>query len=100
MTCGACRGDHTLRAGGTMKKLVVAVLAIVVLALLALPEVYGRLTERQVKAFMADLDRGASSTKITSYERGWFRSHAVVDLALSEGYAGALAGPGAAAGGT
>lgn len=79
-----------------MKKTAVAVLAIVVLVLLALPQGFGRLTENQVKARVAGLDRGAWSVEITSYERGWFRSHAVLDVALNQSYAGGLTGPGSA----
>lgn len=76
-----------------MKKLTVAILAIVAVALLALPEVFGRLTEAQVKARVAAINSAAWSAEITSYERGWFRSHAVIDLGLNPAYAAALAGP-------
>ena len=76
-----------------MKKLAVAILAIVAVALLALPEVYGRLTEAQVRARVAAINSAAWSVEITSYERGWFRSHAVIDLGLSPLYAAAFAGP-------
>jgi len=82
-----------------MRKSAAAVLAIVVLALLALPEVYGLLTENQVKALVADRGRGAWTAEIKSYERGWFRSHAVIELALSNAYAGALGGPNSPLGG-
>ncbi|HZF31326.1 MAG TPA: DUF945 family protein [Gammaproteobacteria bacterium] len=76
-----------------MKKLAVAILAIVAVALLALPEVFGRLTEAQVKARVAVINNAAWSAEVTSYERGWFRSHAVIDLGLNPAYAAALAGP-------
>jgi uncharacterized protein YdgA (DUF945 family) len=83
-----------------MKKLVVAVLAIIAVALVALPEIYGRLTEAQVKARVASINGGLWSAEIKSYERSWFRSHAVIDLALSPAYAEqlALAGPDATLG--
>lgn len=83
-----------------MKKLAIAVLAIIAVALVALPEVYGRLTEAQVKTRVASINGGLWSAEIKSYERSWFRSHAVIDLSLSPAYAEqlALAGPNAAPG--
>jgi uncharacterized protein YdgA (DUF945 family) len=82
-----------------MRKSAVAVLAIVVLALLALPEIYGRLTENRIKALVADRGRGAWTAEIKSYERGWFRSRVVIELALSNAYVGALGGPSSPLGG-
>jgi uncharacterized protein YdgA (DUF945 family) len=74
-----------------MKKLWLVVAAIVVVALLVLPEVSGRLTEAQVKARVAAIDSGFWSAEVKSYERGWFHTQAVIDLALRPAYAEQLA---------
>jgi uncharacterized protein YdgA (DUF945 family) len=74
-----------------MKKLGLVVAAIVVLALLVVPEVSGRLTEAQVKARVAAIDNGFWSAEVKSYERGWFHTQAVIDLALRPAYAEQLA---------
>ena len=84
-----------------MKKPLIAALAIAAVALLAVPQILGRLTEKQIRARAADLDGGAWSLEIKSYDRGWFRSHAVIEVGLSPGYAAGLppsSSPGAAAG--
>jgi uncharacterized protein YdgA (DUF945 family) len=63
-----------------MKKAAIAV-ALLVLALLALPGITGWLTESAVRERVAAIDASpAASAAITSFDRGWFRSSARIEL--------------------
>jgi uncharacterized protein YdgA (DUF945 family) len=70
-----------------MKKLgIIAVLGIAIL-LLGLPPVLGSLTEMQVHRRVAAIDAGDTwSAEVQSFERGWFRSHATIELGLAPEY--------------
>jgi len=66
-----------------MKKVAIFAVAVALL-LLALPPVLGMLTESQVRARITALDTsGVLKASLRTYERGWFRSHARMSLALT-----------------
>jgi uncharacterized protein YdgA (DUF945 family) len=64
-----------------MSKLAVAAAALLVAALLALPSVVGSVTEARVRERVAAIDASPTATaEIKSFERGWFRSTARIEL--------------------
>ncbi|HEY9181793.1 MAG TPA: DUF945 family protein, partial [Gammaproteobacteria bacterium] len=65
-----------------MNKLAVAaVAALVLVVLLGLPAVVGAMTEARVNERVAAIDEsGTSAAQITSFDRGWFRSTARIEL--------------------
>lgn len=70
-----------------MNKLAYAAAAVVALLIVGLPPVVGRITEAQVRARVADLAQsGVWTAEVRSFERGWFRGRAKIDLGLSPDY--------------
>ena len=66
-----------------------------VLLLLAAPGLVGSITEARVRERVAAIDAGEALTaEVLSYERGWFASHARIELGLAPG---AMAGTAALA---
>lgn len=66
-----------------MNKVAIAAATVLALVLLALPRVVGSMTEARVRARVADIDDSSSAAaRVTSFERGWFRSHAKIELTL------------------
>ena len=64
-----------------MSKLVIAAVALLAIALLALPGAVGFMTEAQVAERVAAIDASPGvSAELRSFDRGWFRSSARVDL--------------------
>jgi uncharacterized protein YdgA (DUF945 family) len=75
-----------------MKKAAIAAV-LLVLALLALPGITGWLTESAVRQRVAAIDASpAVSATITSFDRGWFRSSAQIDLRFAPDNVPQLAG--------
>ena len=64
-----------------MSTLAVAAAALLVAALLALPSVVGSVTEARVRERVAAIDASPTATaEIKSFDRGWFRSTARIEL--------------------
>ena len=69
-----------------MKKVGVVVL-VVVLLVLALPAVLGAMTESKVRDRVAAVDsNNMLSAEVRSYERGWLKSRAIIDVTLDPAY--------------
>ena len=67
--------------GPPMNKLVIVAAAALAAVLLALPRVVGSMTETRVRARVAAIDASdTASAEVTSFERGWFRSSAKIEL--------------------
>lgn len=67
-----------------MNKLALAAAALLVLAVLALPGLVGSITEARVRERVAAIDSSPSAAaEVKSFERGWFRSTARVELRLA-----------------
>jgi uncharacterized protein YdgA (DUF945 family) len=80
-----------------MKKLGIAAIVIVVL-LLALPFVAGSMTKSAVTNRIESMNSGQFlSAELKSYERGWLKSQALIDIGLSEQYVNQFAALGAGA---
>jgi uncharacterized protein YdgA (DUF945 family) len=81
-----------------MKKLAIALLALVAAALV-LPGIFGHFTQRQVDARIEQLRASEAMTAtLTDYRRGWFSSTAKIELGLSPAQAAAMAAAGADSG--
>ena len=64
-----------------MNKLALSAVALLVLALLALPRFVGSLTEARVRERVAAIDASPTAAAVvTSFDRGWFRSTARLEL--------------------
>jgi uncharacterized protein YdgA (DUF945 family) len=64
-----------------MNKLALVAAALLVLSLLALPRVVGSITEARVRERVAAIDASPhASAEVTSFDRGWFRSTAKIEL--------------------
>ena len=73
-----------------MNKLAIVAAALLVIVLLALPRVVGGITEARVVERVAAIDANPqAAAELTSFDRGWFRSTARIELTF---------GPGAVAG--
>jgi uncharacterized protein YdgA (DUF945 family) len=72
------------------KAVVFGIVALAVLAL-ALPPVFGVITESHVRARVAEIDRTAAwIASVESFDRGWFQSRARIRLGLAPQYSPAL----------
>jgi uncharacterized protein YdgA (DUF945 family) len=81
-----------------MNKIVVAVVALVVVLLLAVPPALGTLTESRVRERVAMINgEGVITAEIKSFDRGWFGSKAKIEFGLSPGYIAQVAASGAPA---
>ena len=81
-----------------MNKIVVAVAALVVVLLLAVPPALGTLTESRVRERVAIINgNGMITAEIKSFDRGWFGSRAKIEFGLSPGYIAQAAASGAPA---
>jgi uncharacterized protein YdgA (DUF945 family) len=70
-----------------MRKAVSFGIAALALLALGLPPVFGTITESRVRARVADIDRTAAwNASMRSFERGWFRSRAKIELGLEPEY--------------
>ncbi len=80
-----------------MNKIFVAVVALVVVVLLAVPPALGTLTESRVRERVATMSgNGIVTVEVKSFDRGWFGSKAKIELGLSPNYLaqiGARGGP-------
>lgn len=64
-----------------MNKVAIAAAALLLIVLLALPGVVGSVTEASVRARVAEIDESPSvAAELKSYDRGWFRSTAHIEL--------------------
>jgi len=64
-----------------MNKVAIAAAALLLIVLLALPAVVGSVTEASVRARVAQIDESPSvAAELKSYDRGWFRSTAHIEL--------------------
>ena len=67
-----------------MNKVAIVAAALVVIVLLALPGVVGSITEARVRERVAAIDASPSAdATLTSFERGWLRSTARIELQLA-----------------
>ena len=67
-----------------MNKVAIAAAALLVIALLAMPGVVGSITEARVRERVAAIDASPSAAaELTSFDRGWFRSTARIELELA-----------------
>ena len=74
-----------------MKKLIIAVFVILVIAGLGLPPVLGSITESQIRAHIDSMDENAATSLVVeTYDRGWFSSTASIAVGLGEQYARTL----------
>ncbi len=81
-----------------MNKIVVAVVALVLVLLLAVPPALGTLTESRVRERVAVINgNGMITAEIKSFDRGWFGSTAKIEFGLSPGYVAQVAASGAPA---
>lgn len=79
-----------------MKKVVVAIVAVVAVLLLALPPVLGRLTESRVRERVAAINTsGIATAEVKSFDSGWFASKARIEFGFSPGYLAQLGAQGA-----
>jgi uncharacterized protein YdgA (DUF945 family) len=75
-----------------MNKLAIAGAAVLVVALLALPGMVGSVTEARVRERVAAIDASPTAdAEVKSFDRGWFRSTAKIELRLVPDTAGQLA---------
>jgi uncharacterized protein YdgA (DUF945 family) len=82
-----------------MNKLVNVLAALAALSIVGLPPMLGIVTEAQLRARVAEITRsGVLTADVRSFERGWFRGRAKVDLALAPEYARRLGAANAAVG--
>lgn len=66
-----------------MNKLALAAAALLVVALLALPGIVGSVTEARVRERVAAIDSSpTASAAVQSFDRGWFRSTARIELRM------------------
>ena len=66
-----------------MNKVAIAAAALLVIVLLAMPGVVGSITEARVRERVAAIDASPSAAaELTSFDRGWFRSTARIELEL------------------
>jgi len=64
-----------------MNKVAIAAAALLLIVLLALPGVVGSVTEASVRARVAEIDESPTvAAELKSYDRGWFRSTAHIEL--------------------
>jgi len=64
-----------------MNKVAIIAAALLLIVLLALPGVVGSMTEASVRARVAQIDESPSvAAELKSYDRGWFRSTAHIEL--------------------
>ena len=93
----APRSPAADRGQGTpMKKIGLIVVVLAVLAL-GLPPVFGMLTESSVRERVEAIrSSNYFSADVKSFERGWFASHAVIELGLAPAYLGQLGAVGGA----
>lgn len=77
-----------------MKKLGIAIIVVVALAL-GLPYVFGMRTEALVNERTAAMSSDFVTFEVKSFERGWFRSHANIEMGLGPQYAAMAAMSGA-----
>lgn len=69
-----------------MNKVAIAAAALLVIVLLALPGIVGSVTEASVRARVATIDESPSvAAELKSYDRGWFRSTAHIELKAENG---------------
>ena len=73
-----------------MKKVIIVVIVIAAL-LLGLPPVFGILAQRKVDERLAAFESNPCvsnylAANVKSFERGWFSSHALIDIGLSDEY--------------
>jgi uncharacterized protein YdgA (DUF945 family) len=67
-----------------MNKVAVAAAALLVVVALALPGIVGSVTEARVRERVAAIDASPTATaEVKSYDRGWFRSTAQIELRLA-----------------
>jgi hypothetical protein len=70
-----------------MNKIAVAVAALVVVVLLAVPPALGTLTESRVRERVAAIaGNGLITVELKSFDRGWFRSKAKIEFGLTPDY--------------
>jgi len=82
-----------------MNKIAYAAAGAAALLVAGLPPVLGLVTEAQVRARVAALSQsGIWTGEVRSFERGWFRGRAKIELTLSRGYARRLSATSAARG--
>jgi uncharacterized protein YdgA (DUF945 family) len=75
-----------------MNRIAIAAAGVLVVALLALPGIVGMITEARVRERVAAIDAdGDAAAELKSYDRGWFRSTARIELALAPDDAAQLA---------
>lgn len=75
-----------------MNKVAIVAAALVVIVLLALPGVVGSITEARVRERVAAIDASPNAdAEVTSFDRGWLRSTARIDLKLAPDNAAQLA---------
>ena len=81
-----------------MNKIFVAVVALIVVVLLAVPPALGTLTEARVRERVAAVGaNGLVTVEVKSFDRGWFRSKAKIEFGLAPNYVakmGTMGGPG------
>jgi uncharacterized protein YdgA (DUF945 family) len=93
--CGT-RDDTLLEP---MNKLANVLAALAVVLIVGLPPVLGIVTEAQLRARAAEISQsGVLTADVRSFERGWFRGRAKLDLALAPEYARRLGAANAAVG--
>jgi uncharacterized protein YdgA (DUF945 family) len=67
-----------------MNKVAIAAAALLVIVLLAAPALVGSITEARVRERVAAIDASpTAAAELTSFERGWFRSTARIELELA-----------------
>jgi hypothetical protein len=82
-----------------MNKAAYVAAAAAAVLIVGLPPVLGWVTETQVRARTAEISQsGVWTAEVRSFERGWFRGRAKIDLALSPDYASRLGAANAAGG--
>jgi len=70
-----------------MKKVIVALVVLIALLALGLPGIIGGSTQANLEANIAQLDENpVLALTVADYDRGWFSSHARVEVSLDEGY--------------
>ena len=83
-----------------MNKLALVAAALLVLTLLALPPIVGSITEARVRERVEAIDASPSvAAELTSFDGGWFRSRATIELALAPDGVAALPDAAGAPGG-
>jgi uncharacterized protein YdgA (DUF945 family) len=70
-----------------MKKAIVVVVVVIALLALGLPRIIGGSTQTNLEAHIAQLDENpVLALRVAEYDRGWFSSRALVEIALDESY--------------